>query len=195
MAKTASDPDLKNALQTHRKQTKDHIVRLEKTFQILGEKPIRGSAPGIDGLLRQSRHIAAQNRFDSPVVDASLIANAQKIEHYEIAAYGCVRTHAGILGYKEIEGLANDTLQEEEQADALLTKIAEATVNRHAAEAPYAQARTGHRHDPNLFGEMPSASGKLSLSKIALGLVVGGVLSLLLSSKSAQKPKPLVELT
>src|SRR5579885_901282 len=98
MAKSAEASELRAAFNTHRKQTKDQIQRLEQAFKILGEKPHRGDAKGVAGLLRQGKQMAARETLDPAVADAGLITAAQKVEHYEIAAYGCVRTHAGILG-------------------------------------------------------------------------------------------------
>jgi ferritin-like metal-binding protein YciE len=186
MAKTATASELTSAFETHRKETKQQIQRLEKSFNILGEKPERGNAAGVAGLIRQSKNLASADSFDAAVTDAGLISSAQKIEHYEIAAYGCVRAHAGILGYKEIEDLLAESLKEEEDTDTLLTHIA-LGVNRVAAGAPYSQARTGLRHDGvGLLEERESSDGKLSLGKIALGLAIGGVFSVLFAPKSGQ---------
>ena len=186
MSKAATASELTAAFQAHQKETKQQIQRLEKAFKILGEKPERGDAAGVTGLIRQSKELGAGNGFDVAVSDAALITSAQKIEHYEIAAYGSVREHAGILGYKEIEDLLADSLKEEEEADKLLSHIALA-VNRVAAGAPYSQARTGARHDSvGLLEERNSSDSKLSLGKIALGLAIGGVFSVLFAPKSGQ---------
>lgn len=184
MAKKAADSDLKSAFSTHQKQTKDHIRRLEQSFKALNEDARRGSAPGIHGLIKQANESISRGH-DPSVTDAALITSAQKIEHYEMAAYGCLRTHAGILGYKQIEELMSTTLKEEEEADKLLTGIAEHSVNPHAAAAPYAQARTGKRHD----GAGDSNGGKISLGTMAIGLAIGGALSLLLKSPG-NPPRP-----
>ncbi len=188
MAKTATDPELKAGFLSHQKQTKTQIQRLEKSFRVLGEKAHQGKASGVTGLIRQSKELAGNGNFDPAVVDAALIASAQKIEHYEIAAYGCIRTHAGILGYKEVEDLLSESLKEEEATDALLTKIAQGSVNRHAAAAPYSQARTGVRHDGVQSLEDQGSSG-VSVGKIALGLAVGGAISLLLTPKSGKETR------
>ncbi len=186
MAKTATASELTSAFEKHRKETKSQIQRLEKAFRILDEKPERGNAAGVAGLIRQSKQLASTDSFDAAVSDAGLISSAQKIEHYEIAAYGCVRAHAGILGYKEIEDLLADSLKEEEAADELLTHISLA-VNKVAAGAPYSQARTGMRHDAaGPFGEHEPSESKLSLGKVALGLAIGGVFSVLFAPKSGQ---------
>jgi len=185
LSKAAVNAGLKSALDRHKKQTREHIRRLEEAFRLLNEEPKDGKAPGISVLLKQGLALAHKDTFDPAVVDAGLIASAQKLEHYEIAAYGCVRTHAGILGYQEIETLLDQNLREEEHAAALLTQVAE-TVNAAAAAAPYAQARTGTRHGLGqiMIGDHDQESEKpVSLGKLALGLALGGVLSLLLSPR------------
>ncbi len=189
LAKKATASELTAAFKTHQKQTKAQIERLEKSFAILGEKPNRGKASGVAGLIRQSGVLGASNTFDAAVTDAALISSAQKIEHYEIAAYGCVRTHAGILGYKDVEDLLGESLKEEEEADALLTKIAQASVNLHAAAAPYSHARTGVRHDVNGPVSRPSDGSGLSMGKLALGLAIGGALSVLFAPKSGEETR------
>ena len=186
MAKKATDSDLKSAFTTHQKQTKDHIHRLEQSFKALDEDARRGSATGVTGLIKQANESIARGN-DPSVTDAALITAGQKIEHYEMAAYGCVRTHAGILGYKEIEDFMNSTLKEEEEADKLLTQIAEQSVNPHAAAAPYARARTGKRHDGS---HESSGTGRISLGTMAIGLAIGGALSLLLKSSPSTSSRP-----
>ncbi len=189
MAKKATSSDLTDAFKTHQKETKTQIDRLEKSFRILEEKPQRGKASGVAGLIRQSGQLGSGNTFDHAVTDAALISSAQKIEHYEIAAYGCVRTHAGILGYKQVEELLSASLAEEEAADALLTKIAEGSVNLNAAAAPYSSARTGYRHDASgPIGERPD-DGSSSLGKLALGLAIGGALSVLFAPRSGEETR------
>ena len=190
MAKKAVDSDLKSAFVTHQKETKDHIRRLEQSFKALDESPRRGSATGVNGLIKQANEMMSHSK-DPSVTDAALIAAGQKIEHYEMAAYGCVRTHAGILGYKQIEELMSATLKEEEETDKLLSEIADKSVNPHAAAAPYARARTGQRHDGRDYS---SDSRKMSLGTMAVGLAIGGALSLLIKSPAApSRPKPEVQ--
>jgi ferritin-like metal-binding protein YciE len=183
MAKSAQNADLKSAFTSHRKETKGQIARIEKTFAMLGEKCRRGRAAGVSGLIRQSRDVSREKEFDPSVADAGLIAGAQKIEHYEMAAYGCLRTHAGLLGYKQIEDLLGKTAKEEEEADALLTRIAETEVNQQAAAAPYAQARTGPRHGTN---SEPAHGRGIGLGTLALGLLVGGAFALM-----SRQPRPI----
>jgi ferritin-like metal-binding protein YciE len=186
LSRNARNPDLKSAFETHRKETKGRIGRLEKTFALLGEKRRRGRSPGVSGLLREARDLAGKHDFDPAVIDAGLIAGAQKIEHYGMAAYGCLRTHAGLLGYRQIEQLFGESIQEEARAGARLDGIAQKEVNADAAAAPYAQARTGPRHSGN--GHVRDAEGgKIGLGKVVLGLMVGGALSLLLKA-----PRPVV---
>jgi ferritin-like metal-binding protein YciE len=185
MTKAANHKDLKAAFSNHAKETKQQIERLERSFRILGERPSRGKASGVAGLIRQSKELAAHDSFDRSVADAGLITNGQKIEHYEIAAYGCTRTHAGILGYEEIQNLLAESLKEEEAADKLLTQIAEDSVNRDAAAAPYSQARTAPRR---YAGTVEGSSGRkhFTLKNLVFGLAIGGVLSALFTSRPGQ---------
>jgi ferritin-like metal-binding protein YciE len=185
MIKTATNDPLKSAFSNHRKQTDQQIKRLEKSFRILGVKATRGNAAGVSGLIKSAKALAGEDGFDPSVVDAGLISSAQKIEHYEIAAYGCLRTHAAILGYREIEELLADSLKEEEETDQLLTQIANDSVNPAAAAAPYAQARTGVRHAPHGGAE----NGGLSIGKLALGLTIGTVASVLLAPKPGRETR------
>jgi ferritin-like metal-binding protein YciE len=187
MSKHASFPKLKSAFATHQKQTKAHVDRLEKSFRILGEKPRRLDASGVSGVIRQCKKLTAGHAFDPSVVDAGLITNAQKIEHYEIAAYGCLRAHAEILGYREIEGLFAQSLKEEEETDALLTQIASETVNAKAAAAPYSQARTGVRHGDGTSGT--AGQSGMSPGKVAVGLAVGAAISILFAPKSGRQTR------
>jgi ferritin-like metal-binding protein YciE len=187
LARSAGNADLIMAFRNHQKETKSQTDRLKKSFALLGEKPHRGRASGVAGFIRQTREMARQPDFDSAVIDAGLAASAEKIQKYQLAAYGCLLTHAGLLGYREIEELIAKSLKEEEAADALLRTIAEKEINRAAAAAPYASARKGPRHDASgTIGETLANHGKLGLGTVAIGLVVGGLLSFLM------KPRPVV---
>jgi ferritin-like metal-binding protein YciE len=178
MAKIAHHEELKTAFTNHLKETDEQAKRLEKCFEILGAKANRRDAAGLPELIKDARKFVSDDSHDASVADAGLISSAQKIEHYEIAAYGCLRTHAAILGYKEVEELLEKSLKEEEAADRLLTEIAELTVNPAAAAAPYSQARTGIRQ-----GRGSSGAKGSSIGKMLIGMAIGTAASLLLAPK------------
>jgi ferritin-like metal-binding protein YciE len=132
MAKAASAPELKNAFNHHCEQTKGHEQRLEQIGQQLNIK-LRGEVcRGMEGIIKEAKETIRDNRQPSEALDAALIADAQRAEHYEIAGYGCVCTYAQSLGYPEAKTLLQQTLSEEEQTNELLTRIAESSVNKQA---------------------------------------------------------------
>ncbi|APW61487.1 ferritin-like domain-containing protein [Paludisphaera borealis] len=128
MARTASSPHLRKAFEKHLEETKLHVHRLEEVLELLGQ-PIRAKkCRAMQGLLDEGKEIL---ELDAPpdVKDAAMIAAAQKVEHYEIASYGCLCTWAGLLGEIRIKKLLGDSLAEEKRTDDLLTEIAENVVN------------------------------------------------------------------
>ena len=134
MAKAASSPDLENAFTSHLEETKGHVERLEQIFGML-DLPVRGKkCKGMEGLLEEGKEILEEEGEDS-VIDAALIAAAQRVEHYEIAAYGCLRTYAELLGHSKAVELITETLGEEEAADKKLTQLGEDGINEAALAA------------------------------------------------------------
>jgi ferritin-like metal-binding protein YciE len=136
LAKAASSSELQQAFDEHRIQTQSHVERLDDVFGRLGEKPKAKKCRGMEGLLEEGKEILEEKNGDASVKDAALIASAQRVEHYEMAGYGCVRTFAHLLGDHEAAGFFQKTLEEEKKADLKLTEIAENLVNPNAAEAP-----------------------------------------------------------
>jgi ferritin-like metal-binding protein YciE len=134
MAKAAASPELENAFTTHLEETKGHVERLEQIFGML-DLPVRGKkCKGMEGLLEEGKEILQEEGEDS-VIDAALIASAQRVEHYEIAAYGCLRTYAELLGHTKAVDLLTETLSEEEAADKKLTELGEGGINEAALTA------------------------------------------------------------
>jgi ferritin-like metal-binding protein YciE len=132
MAKAATTPELQQAFQSHLKETEGHVQRVEQIFQQLG-MPNRGKVcKGMQGLVEEGKEVMEQEGEES-VIDAALIASAQKVEHYEISAYGALRTYAQLLGLTDAAKLLATTLAEEEAADEKLNAIAEGQVNVSAA--------------------------------------------------------------
>lgn len=124
MSKAASDQDLTDAFDEHLEQTNVQVERLERVFEILGEKPKGKTCEAMKGLIAEGNEVLSEDAT-SDVRDAALIAVAQKIEHYEIAGYGTVRTFANLIGEKEAANLLQETLDEEGDTDKKLTEIAE----------------------------------------------------------------------
>jgi ferritin-like metal-binding protein YciE len=134
MAKKASAPELKRAFQDHLVQTEGHVNRLEKIFKGLGEKPTGKTCQAMKGLVEEGKEIIEEDGDDS-VLDAALIGAAQRVEHYEIAGYGVVRTFASLLGENTAVDLLQRTLNEEGETDKKLTALAETVINVEASEA------------------------------------------------------------
>jgi len=140
MAEAAHSADLKNAFNQHLRQTREHVTRLERLFSALGERPEGQTCQGMKGLIKEGEEMI-KAKGEPEVIDAGLIAAAQRVEHYEIAGYGTVRTYAEILGADQALRLLEKTLQEEEETDDKLTELAESHVNVEALEAE----AVGHR--------------------------------------------------
>jgi len=135
MAKGASSDELKDAFEKHLEQTKGHVQRLEEVFEELGEKTKGKTCQAMKGLIEEGSEVLKANGDDS-VIDAGIIVAAQKVEHYEIASYGSVRTFAQLLGQDKSAELLQQTLDEESEANELLNKLAEDIVNPEALMEP-----------------------------------------------------------
>ena len=133
MAKAASSSQLRQGFEEHLEQTKNHISRLEEIFEALDESPKGETCDGMEGLIEEGSNIMEEG-LDPEALDAALIAAAQRVEHYEMAAYGTLRTYANILGDKEAASLLQETLDEEKATDQKLTGLAE-KINIKAAAA------------------------------------------------------------
>jgi ferritin-like metal-binding protein YciE len=144
MAKKATNPELREAFENHLEETKNHVQRLEEIFGRLGKKPSGKTCKAMKGLIEEGAEVLQEDGPDS-VIDAGIIASAQRVEHYEIAGYGVVRTFAAILGEDEAEDLLQETLDEEGAADETLTEIAEGIVNEEAEEADEEEMATSGR--------------------------------------------------
>ena len=130
MAKAATSDELRTAIESHLGETENHITRLESAFASIEEKAVAKKCEAMAGLLKEGDEIVEDTKKGTYTRDAGIISAAQKIEHYEIASYGTLKTLASVLGYNEAAELLDATLQEEKNADSLLTKIAEGSINR-----------------------------------------------------------------
>lgn len=128
MAKAAKSKDLKAAFETHLTETQEHVRRLEQIAEQMGEKAKGKKCKGMEGLIKEGNEMMKEDA-DPDVLDAGLIAAAQRVEHYEIAGYGTVRTYAQMLGENEIARILQTTLDEEGKTDQLLTQLAESKIN------------------------------------------------------------------
>jgi ferritin-like metal-binding protein YciE len=134
LAKAAESPQLRQAFTKHLRETEGQVDRLERIFGALGEKPTGKRCKGMEGLVEEGKDILAEEGEEA-VLDAALIAAAQKVEHYEIATYGCLITYAKLLGNREAEKLLKQTLAEEEATDEALTALGEGGINQAAVAA------------------------------------------------------------
>jgi ferritin-like metal-binding protein YciE len=134
MAKAASDDQLKAAFEEHLEQTRGQVQRLDQIFERLGKRGTGKKCRGMEGLIEEAKEMMGED-MEPEVLDAALISAAQKVEHYEIAGYGTVRTYAELLGEKEAVRLLQATLDEEAAADKKLTQLAESTINVEAVAA------------------------------------------------------------
>lgn len=133
MIKAATHPDLKQAFEEHRQQTEGQVRRLEQAFKLLGVPAKGRKCEGMAGLIEEGKKVMEEDA-EPRVRDAALIAAAQKVEHYEIASYGCICTYAEMLGYDQVHDLLGQNLDEEETTDQRLTALAENVINQEAED-------------------------------------------------------------
>lgn len=133
LRKAATSPDLAMAFEDHLKVTQNQIARLEQIFQLLDEKPESKKCEGMEGLIKEGESVIEHTEVGSATRDVGLIVSAQKVEHYEIAAYGSLRQLAKNINKEEISSLLEQTLQEEKETDMLLSNLAESLINQDAS--------------------------------------------------------------
>jgi ferritin-like metal-binding protein YciE len=134
MAEAAHNPQLKSGFSEHLEQTREHQTRLKRIFSTLGEDPEGTTCQAMKGLIKEGSEMV-KAKGDPDVIDAGLIAAAQRVEHYEIAGYGTVRTYAETLGQHNAARVLEQTLREEKETNDKLSQIAKAHVNADAARA------------------------------------------------------------
>lgn len=134
MADAANSPQLKQALQSHLRETQGHVSRLEQVFREINLEPERQTCDAMKGLVAEGEAMV-KAKGNPDVKDAAIIAAAQRVEHYEISAYGTARSFAQRLGLQKAPALLQQTLDEEKAADEKLNQIAESSVNRQASTA------------------------------------------------------------
>jgi ferritin-like metal-binding protein YciE len=157
MAKAASSEELKSGFQDHLEQTRGHVQRLEKIFKALGENPKGKKCAGMEGLVKEGSEVMGED-FEGAVMDAALIGAAQRVEHYEIAAYGTVREFAETLGESDQASLLEQTLNEEKETDEKLTELAK-DINP--------QAASDEEEDEDTASSSASKSSRKSSRRVA----------------------------
>lgn len=176
VVKKASSAKLKKAVEKHRVETEQQVERLEKVFELLGEKARAKKCLAMEGLIEEVQELM-QEDIEPDVLDAGLIAAAQRIEHYEMAGYGCVRTYANLLGNTKAAKLLQKTLDEEGKTDKILTQLAE-SINVEAindgTDSPKKAARgkrtTASTKTPKAAAKRSStAAGKRTSAKKSTG--------------------------
>jgi ferritin-like metal-binding protein YciE len=136
LVKSCTNRELINALNSHLGETRQHVARLEQAFSDLGEEAEAETCAGMKGIIKEGDDTAGEDYDDPGLRDAAIIGSAQRVEHYEIAAYGTAIAHARQLGQSGIATLLETTLGEEKAADEKLTTIAEQVINPEAAGRP-----------------------------------------------------------
>lgn len=134
MKKAATSKELAKAIADHLEVTKNQVAKLEEVFALLGKKPQGKKCDGMEGLVKEGEGVIEDTENGSAIRDVGIIISAQKVEHYEIAAYGSLAKLAKTMGMTEIAGILAEILAEEKEADELLTEIAENSINYEAAE-------------------------------------------------------------
>jgi ferritin-like metal-binding protein YciE len=158
MVKAAQNEELKAAFEQHLEQTQEHVERLNRVFEELGEKPKGTKCEAMKGLLEEAKKMMDETQ-DEETVDAAMIAAAQKVEHYEIATYGTLRTWAELLGFDEQADILQETLDEEKDTDENLTELAVSSVNLEAAGEEGEEEEESEEDEEEEEGEEKAKAG------------------------------------
>jgi ferritin-like metal-binding protein YciE len=143
MAKAASSTELRQGFEKHLEQTREHVQRIEQIFQSLDDSPKGKKCKGMQGIVEEGDEVSTED-YEESVMDAALISAAQRVEHYEIAAYGTLIEFAKLLGESEHVDLLEQTLQEEKETDQKLTELAK-TINQEAISGSEADEESGKK--------------------------------------------------
>jgi ferritin-like metal-binding protein YciE len=169
MAKAATCPKLKSAILAHLKETEGHVLKLEQVFESFDEKSRGTTCKVTVGLLEEGDEIAADFK-GSPAINAALISAAQKVEHHEMAAYGCLHEWAGLLGNETAAGLLEEILGEEKAANETLIKLALATSNKEAlgeSDEKESEEVSGERPDNLRRGMRPRGNSRARIGSMS----------------------------
>ena len=163
MAKAATSDQLRQAFQTHVQETEEQVNRLEQVFDLLDRPAKAKKCQAMEGLVDEAKDLISDHD-ESPALDAALICAAQKVEHYEIAAYGTLCTWGELMGHMQVLQLLKQTLSEEKQTDEKLTQIAESTINLEANEGG-----EGMEGDIESSGRSTASAGRSSRQTVGSG--------------------------
>jgi len=158
MAKAATSDELRTGFEEHLEQTRGHVQRLDQIFKALGEKPSGKRCKGMEGLIAEGQEMMDED-FEDDAMDAALISAAQRVEHYEIAAYGTVHTYAELLGEDEAAQLLEQTLEEEKETDQKLTELA-GDINVQAMEEGAEQGSEDEEEDTSTVTKKKARSAR-----------------------------------
>ena len=134
MQKAATTQELKDAIDEHTAQTEEQVARLEQVFELMGKKAQAKKCEAMEGLIKEGQTVIEETEDGSMTRDVGIIMSAQKVEHYEIAAYGGLVSLANTMGQSEVAQILSTTLEEEKETDSLLTQIAENDINWEAEQ-------------------------------------------------------------
>ncbi len=151
MVKAAHSPILREAFESHLEETRQQVERLEQVFESLDEKPRGKHCDGMAGIVEEGKSMM-EEEFDEMTADACLIAAAQRVEHYEMAAYGTLVAWAKVMGHTEAADLLQETLDEEKAADEKLSSLAEGGINQDAADAANEGAESADEEEDEKIG-------------------------------------------
>lgn len=165
MAKGASSDELRSLIEAHLGETQGQVKRLERAFELLQEKPRGKHCAGIAGIIKEGSDLLEED-FDGAVLDAGIIAGAQRAEHYEMGAYGSVIAWAKQIGEGDIASLLEETLEEEKGADEKLSALAESSINQQAASEKSVRSNGGNGASRSSAGgsKEKDGSGKRSMA-------------------------------
>jgi len=157
MVKAAASEDLRAAFEEHLEETREQVSRLEQVFASIGEKARGKHCDGMAGIIEEGKSVMEED-FDDVTMDACLVASAQRVEHYEMAAYGTLVAWAQAMGHNDAAELLEQTLEEEKAADQKLTELAEGGINEGAATAAHPDEDAEEEDEPELVGAARGAS-------------------------------------
>jgi ferritin-like metal-binding protein YciE len=164
MAKGASSDELRSLIEAHLGETHGQVKRLERAFELLDERPRGKHCSGIAGIIKEGSELLEED-FDGAVLDAGIIAGAQRAEHYEMGAYGSVIAWAKQIGEGDVASLLEETLEEEKGADEKLTALAESSINQQAASEKSMRSNGGNGASRTSSGGSKNGSGNRAMAQ------------------------------